>query len=57
MHQRVQERDLENDLLTPQVGSAGQRRDLRQGVAELFGGFDQRRTLLRALSRLAPQAC
>ena len=56
MHERVQERDLQNDLLAPQVGRAGQGRDLRQGLAKLSGGFDQRRAFLRPQSRLAPQA-
>jgi hypothetical protein len=46
MHERVQERDLQDDLLAPQVGRGGQGRDLRQSLAKLFGGFDQRRTLL-----------
>src|SRR5207245_1091190 len=46
MHERVQERDVQNDLLSPQVGRRGQGRDLRQSLAKLFCGFDQRRTLL-----------
>ena len=43
MHERVQERDMQNDLVAPQLGSAGQGCDLRQSLAELFGRFDQRR--------------
>jgi len=55
VHERGYERDLKLNLLATQRWRRGQGRDLDNRSRILLGGFDQGRTVQRALSRLAPK--
>src|SRR5262249_20805335 len=54
MMERIDEGDLQLDLLATQRGCSGQRRDQINGAGKLGRSFEQRGTLQRPLPRLAP---